>query len=425
MVSRNIQGVTFNQLDQEYGTPFYVYDSNVLTANYQRLKTSLPDFIDVFYALKVNPNVSLCSLLRSEGANAEVCSLTELEIALKAGFKPQNIIFLGPSKSDEELARALEVEVFALVIESVEEFYRVNDIAANIGKIANVAIRINPSFSTRSAPLKMGGRPTHFGIEEPRFFKIFPALARAEHINIMGIHVYNGSRILAAQGIYENTEYILSLYQKISDQFNHHFSMVDVGGGMGVPYFGVEKDLDMVEFSKLMRPLFNAFKQRYPHTRILMESGRYIAATAGSFVCKINSIKQCYGEEFLVTDGGTHCHLSAVGIGAVVQRNFPTENLSSEQSLITKIYNVAGVLCNPEDLLARKIELPDSKIGDLIAVHKSGAYGPSASPGLFHSQGHPKEILIHQGLSHLIRKKDRPEDIISRQVLVSTLFDQK
>ena len=128
-----------------------------------------------------------------------------------------------------------------------------------------------------------------------------------------------------------------------------------VNGRTSPVFVGAEKELDMIEFSQLMKPIFTAFKQRHPDTRIMMESGRYIMATAGSFVCKISSVKMNYGEEFLVTDGGTHCHLSAVGIGAVVQRNFPIENLSSTQSLITKIYNVAGVLYNPEDLLARKL----------------------------------------------------------------------
>jgi diaminopimelate decarboxylase len=417
------KSINFQEVAEQFGTPFYVYDGKTLVENYQQLAGSLPDCVDVFYALKVNPNVSLCALLKTQGANAEVCSLTELEIALKAGYEPNNIIFLGPSKSDEEVQRALEVGVFALVIESSEEFYRVDKIAESLGKKANVAIRINPEFSTKFAPLKMGGRPTHFGIEEAQLFEVFADLREAKNVNIMGLHVYNGSRILEARGIYENTQYILGLYERVSEKFNHKFSMIDVGGGMGVPYFANEKELNMAEFAELLIPLFEEFNKRYPDTRILMESGRYIAATSGAFVCRVNNIKKCYGEEFLITDGGTHCHLSAVGIGAVVQRNFPTENISVNEnsSLDKKTYNVAGVLCNPEDLLARKIEMPLSSTGDLIAIFKSGAYGPSASPAFFHSQGHPKEILIHQGQSYLIRKQDKPEDIISRQILVDSI----
>jgi diaminopimelate decarboxylase len=415
------KNINFHEVAEQFGTPFYVYDGATLVENYQRLANSLPSCVDVFYALKVNPNVSLCALLRTQGANAEVCSLAELEIALKAGYEPNNIIFLGPSKTDEEIQRALEVGIFALVIESSEEFYRVDQIAKSIAKTANVAIRINPEFSTKYAPLKMGGRPTHFGIEEAQLFKLFANFLDAKNVNIMGLHVYNGSRILEARGIYENTQYILGLYERVSQNFNHKFSMIDVGGGMGVPYFINEKELNMAELADLLIPLFVQFNKRYPDTRILMESGRYIAATSGAFVCRVNSIKQCYGEEFLITDGGTHCHLSAVGIGAVVQRNFPTENISAKNTVDTKTYNVAGVLCNPEDLLARKIELPLSQTGDLIAIFKSGAYGPSASPAFFHSQGHPKEILIHQGQSYLIRMQDKPKDIINRQILVDSI----
>lgn len=414
--NRNIQGLTVESIARTFGTPLYIYDGDELVSNYWGLKNCLPEFVDVFYALKVNPNVSLVGRLLQEGACAEVCSLIELEIALEAGVSPQNIIFLGPSKREEEIRRALELDIFALVIESEEELGRVSRIAGEMRTMAHIAIRINPEFAVEGAPLKMGGRATQFGIAEGRVFENFQAYLDLPHLHIRGLHVYNGTRILSAKAIYDNTRQILNLFERLSERFGPIFSMVDVGGGMGIPYFGNDQELNREEFAALMKPLFSEFHHRHPKVRVIMESGRYIAGTAGMFVSRINNIKVSYGETYLITDGGTNCHMSATGIGSVVRRNFPMENLSTGESEETNRYQVAGPLCNPDDLTARNINLPDSGVGDLIAITASGAYGPTASPVLFHSHGHPAEVMVIEGKPYLIRHRDKAQDIISRHV---------
>jgi len=156
-----------------YGTPSYIYDGEQLVKNYHNLNNALPDCVDVFYALKVNPNVSLVKLLRSQGACTEVCSLGEMEIALKAGSTAQDIIFLGPCKKDYELKRAITLGIFAIVVESEMELERISAIATAMKVTANITIRINPDFSADGSPWKMGGRPTQFGIDEERAIKNF------------------------------------------------------------------------------------------------------------------------------------------------------------------------------------------------------------------------------------------------------------
>ena len=415
---KNIQNLTVESIADEFGTPLYIYDGNELVSNYWGLKNCLPDFVDVFYALKVNPNISLVGLLRQEGACAEVCSLIELEIALKAGVPPQDIIFLGPSKREEEIRRALELGIFALVVESEEELGRVSRIAGEMQTTAQIAIRVNPSFAVEGAPLKMGGRPTQFGITEGRLFEAFEQFRALPNIHIRGLHVYNGTRILSARAVYENTRNILEMFEKVSERFGHEFSMVDVGGGMGIPYFGRDKELDKAELESLMKPLFTAFNHRNPNTRCIMESGRFIAGTAGIFVSRVNNIKSNYGETYVITDGGTNCHMSATGVGSVVRRNFPMENISATSEEIGGRYQVAGPLCNPDDLTARNIDLPEAHVGDLIAITASGAYGPTASPVLFHSQGHPAEVMVVNGKPFLIRHRDEAEDLIARHLLL-------
>ncbi len=407
---------------KQYGTPCYIYDGEQLINNYKNLVNALPSFVDVFYALKVNPNVSLVKLLRSKGACTEVCSITEMEIAIQAGSTPDDIIYLGPCKKDYELKRALSLGIFAIVIESEIELERVSIFAQEMGVEANVAIRINPDFSAEGSPWKMGGRPTHFGIEEKHAIQNFGTYLTTPNVKVRGIHVYNGTNILEAKSVYENTKYILNLYDQIAQKYNCSFSMVDVGGGMGVPYFQNQEELNIQEFRELMVPLFTKFNTKYPNTRIIMESGRFIIGTAGSMMVQVNNLKSNHGKMFAVTDGGTNCHSAAAGSGRVVKRNFPIENISASKDDISEVYQVSGPLCSPDDIIGRNIELKKIKVGDLLMVKLSGAYGPSSSPGLFHSHGFPAEVLVYQDQIQLIREKDTTSDIIKKQILVD--FEQ-
>ncbi len=402
-----------------HGTPAYVYDGNHLVDNYLSLKNALPECVDIFYALKSNPNTSVVKLLRSKGANTEVCSLGELRIALNAGSIPQNIIFLGPSKKDYELKEVISLGIYALVIESEDELRRVSRIAGELNLTANVAVRINPDFSADGSPWKMGGRPTQFGIDEHIAFENFEKYLATENVNIRGIHVYNGTNILNAESVYENTKYILNYFRKISNKYQTNFTMVDVGGGMGTPYYANQEALDMEVFKNLLYPLFEEFRAEYPDTRILMESGRYIAANAGYFAVEVNNMKVNHAKSFVITDGGTNCHSSAAGTGRVVKRNFPTKNISANENSEEHEYQLTGPLCSPDDIIARNVMMKETKVGDIIVIAASGAYGSTSSPGLFHSHGFPAEVLLYEDEVYLIRERDSVDDIIGKHTVVT------
>ncbi len=414
----NDKNLQFTAAVKKYGTPAYLYQGEEIIKNYESLTNALPKCVDVFYALKVNPNISLVKLLRSHGACTEVCSITEMEIALKAGSTPQDIVYLGPCKKDYELKRAVELDIFAIVIESEIELSRVSKFAQELDKTVNVAIRLNPDFSADGSPWKMGGRPTQFGIDEKHAIENFGKYLKVPNVNIRGIHVYNGTSILDAKSVYENTKYILNIFDIITKKYNTNFTMVDVGGGMGIPYFQNQTVLDIKEFEELMVPLFEDFNSKYPNTRIIMESGRFILGTAGYMAVEVNNIKVNHEKTFIVTDGGTNCHSAAAGSGRVVKRNFPMENISANEDSPINEYQVSGPLCSPDDIIGRNIKLKEVNVSDILIIKSSGAYGPSSSPGLFHSHGFPAEILLYKGESHLIRRKDTSEDIINMQILV-------
>lgn len=412
-----VHGIPVSELAERYGTPFFVYDGDVLRDRYRGLRDRLSPAMEIFFSLKANPNVSICALLRSLGARAEVSSLTELRTALRAGVDPADIIFLGPGKSRAELEACLDEGVHAIVCESLPELALVDGLARARGAVAPVALRVNPSFAVKRSGLAMGGKPRQFGIDEEQVFAEEGLAARHPSVRLMGVHVYMGTRILSEDVVVENTARILDLAERLSRRHGFPLRMVDVGGGLGVGYFDGEPDLDAAALTARLNPVIDAFAARHPETRLVMELGRYLTAEAGTYVAGVRYVKESMGERFAVADGGTHHHMAAVGIGSFVKRNFPMALLNRLDEPATEEWTVTGPLCTPNDTLGRKVPLPSVRPGDLIGVHRSGAYGPTASPVHFLSHGYPAEVLVHEGRDLLIRERDLPEDLLARQRL--------
>ena len=409
------------EVAERYGTPFYCYDAMLLTETFQSLRTGLSKSVDIFYSIKANPNIALCDELRQLGTGVEVSSYGEILAAIKAGFSPKNIIFVGPAKSDQAIQQCLKRKVYAIVCESIKEFRRISTLAGNYGVDARVALRINPTHMVRSALLKMGGKPSQFGMDEEIVFANKDFFFKMPHIKLVGIHIYNGTRILNAEAIVENTAYILNIARTLQREWNQTFEMVDIGGGLGVPYFDSEQALDLALLKSLMDPIINAYLKDFGGTRIILESGRYLVATTGIFVSRVLDIKLSKGEQFVITDGGTNCHMAAVGLGSLVKRNFPMSvvclNKNNEQTFSP--YNVTGPLCTPGDMLGKQVLLPQLSRGDLVLIRNSGAYGPTASPVMFLSHCFPAEVLFKNNAFHLIRDRFTAHEFIDKQYLVN------
>ncbi len=413
-----IQGLRVSDLAKHYRTPLYLYDADCIKNAYDAVRNCFGKAVDVFFSLKANPNISIAHFLFGLGACAEVCSLSELEVAILAGAKPENIIFVGPAKSAEEIQVCIHNKIYAIVCESFEELEYIENLAQAADTVVSVALRINPNFVSKSALLKMGGKPTQFGIDQAEFYERFSQYMQRKHIHIRGIHIYNGTRILNHETIFENTESILKIAENIQAQFKVRFEMVDFGGGLGIPYFDNEAPLDMAALQMKIQPLIADYLVRYPGTRLILEAGRYLVAESGIMVSQVEMVKVSHHENFIVTNGGTNCHMAAVGIGSFAKRNFPISLIPQQPQVENAIYHVTGPLCTPVDLVAKAVSLPLAHQGDWVVIHRSGAYGPTASPGLFLSHGYPAEVLVRNGEALLIRERDTPADIRKKQFLV-------
>jgi diaminopimelate decarboxylase len=409
--------VDWNGIADAYGTPTYVYDGDWLADNLHVLRSTLHPSLEIFYSLKSNPNRGVYDVLHTAGARAEVSSLAELRLVLDAGTDPEDIVFLGPGKSAQEIEACIEAGIYSVVCESFDELRRIDEAARARDVRQRVLLRVNPALSIAGSRLTMGGKPRQFGIDEAQVLAAGTTLTDFEHAEVAGIQVYLGTRILDAEVVVKNTAYILDLAERIARATGIPLAAVDIGGGLGAAYFEGERELDPIELAKDLNPLLDRFASAHPDTRLIMESGRYLTALGGTYLMRVRYTKQSMGENFAVADGGTHHHMAAVGIGSFVKRNFPIALLSRSPESAGEHgpWNIAGPLCTPNDTVAKGVSLPELRPGDLIGVLRSGAYGPSASPVYFLSHGYPAEVVLRRGRTYLVRRRDTLDDILGKQ----------
>ncbi|MGH4010156.1 MAG: type III PLP-dependent enzyme [Pseudonocardiaceae bacterium] len=415
-----VQGIPISEIVREFGTPLYLYDADVLRSTYQGLRERMHSSVDIFLSLKANPNISVCGYLGSLGAGAEVSSLAELTTAIKACIAPENIIFLGPGKTRAELDACAMAGLHAIVCESFDELLILDELAVDSGRAElPVMLRINPDFHTKGSGLAMGGKPRQFGIDVEILRQNRELLKGLRRVRITGFHAYMGTRFLRHTDLVHNTRQILATVDELSDDLGIPLHTIDFGGGFGVAYFDNETDLDMPALVAGINDEVDRFRDKYPDCRLINELGRYLTAMCGTYVMRALYVKESMGEQFVVADGGTHHHMAAVGVGSFVKRNFPIRSLSRYHDDPVQEYTLTGPLCTPNDVIGKKVTLPPVRAGDLLGVEKSGAYGPSASPGLFLSHGFPAEVLVYQSTPHLVRRRDELDDLLNRQSLIS------
>lgn len=383
-------GIPVTMLAERAGqTPFYAYDRQQITRRVQELRNTLPESIQIHYALKANPMPAVVQHMRGLVDGFDVASGGELRTALDSGMPATQISMAGPGKTDAELRQAIATGA-TLNLESANEMRRAQSIAEEMGVTARVAIRVNPDFVVKSSGMKMGGGAKPFGIDADQV----PALLKdvgTTTLELTGLHIYWGSQSLNSQAIMEAHNKTFELALRLSEAGPCELQTLNIGGGLGIPYFPGETRLDLSPIAENLEQLVRGFKQKHPTTQIVMELGRYLVGEAGVYICKVIDIKESAGEKFIIVDGGLHHHLAASGnFGQVIRKNYPVAIATKMRATDTERASVAGPLCTPLDLLADKMELAKAEIGDLVAIFQSGAYGASASPERF--LGHPTAV---------------------------------
>ncbi|MBT2282943.1 type III PLP-dependent enzyme [Paenibacillus polymyxa] len=404
-------------LADEYSTPLFLYDGDFLKEHILNIQKLLHPAVEIFFSLKSNGSLGIASLINSFGCGIEVASQGELFLAIQAGYDSQDIVFSGPGKKPCELEYAIKQNIYCIITESLEELLIISNLAEEHNVIVPIGLRINPDSDLAKTSIKMAGVPRQFGVDENQIPLFLEEIKKTPNISFRGIHVYTGTQILDYEQIISTFSYTLKLAKYIKVNFGIECEMVDLGGGLGVPYFSHENELNLSALSSELRNLIDDYLLFSPKTRFILESGRYILAESGTYITKVLYKKHSKGEIFLVVDGGLNHHAAATFRGRTLRNTFPMILIKKDDldPITTEKVSVVGPLCTPEDCLAKGIILPIAQPGDYLCIQKSGAYTLTYSPMRFLGHATPLELLVFNGETYIIREPGKMEDILRGQ----------
>jgi diaminopimelate decarboxylase len=404
--------IPVREVAARHGTPLFVYDQDALAAKLRVLRAAFPPQFEIYYSIKANPNHAILEFFVQNGCGLELASGGELHRALEAGCEPARMLFAGPGKTAAELELAVRSGVGEIHVESFEEIERLAEIAARLDSRACVAVRVNPAAEVQGGAMRMGGKPAPFGFDEEILPEALAALLPKKRLDFSGVHLFAGTQILEASTLLAQYRRGVEIACQAARLSGKPIRTIDFGGGLGIPYFPNERELDVAALSAGLREVVDDVR-RAPELaacRLVIEPGRYLVGEAGIYVAQVTSVKVSRGKKYLVLDGGMNHHLAASGnLGQVIKKNFPMllANRASEPAL--EKVDVVGPLCTPLDTLARDASLPPARAGDLVAILQSGAYARSASPMAFLSHPSPPEVLVDGAEMRCVRRRGRSE----------------
>lgn len=378
-------------------TPFYIYDLSFVRNRVSALKEKLPNDLDIFYSAKANSHPRFLEQMKACGVQVDVASLGELDRAVSVGFQPLQVSFTGPGKRSNEIARAIEYGVGAIVVESFDELTLIEAHAKRLGKIADIAPRLTPTQRIGHTGRLIIGEPSQFGFDESNLKELANRIDSSSSLRLVGTHSHAQSQILNFEHVLKNFEFAFEtsiLFQSHlkNPNLGERFRLC-LGGGFGIPYSSSATPLDLDQLGRQLKKLISGGPEAGPRGvkfRFAIELGRYLVGEAGYFVSALLSKKTARGRDRTITygvaDGGyPQCQI-ACGVGQVVRTNLPFSVLKregGERSAGALLISIAGPTCHSQDVLVREALLDGIEVGDLLVVRNVGAYGKQFSPSEF------------------------------------------
>ena len=389
-----IAGHTVTELVHMVGTtPCYIYDCQALGAKVAEFRRQMPTKLRLHYAIKANPMPAVVGFMAQQVDGLDVASHQEMLVALGSRKDPANISFAGPAKGEHELKAAVAAGI-TINVESPLELERLYQCYHQLGIRPRVAFRVNPDFELKSSGMKMAGGPKQFGIDAEQMPSILASLD-GDKLDFQGFHIFSGSQNLKAESLIECHQKTFALAASLADQVAAPIKYVNIGGGLGIPYFPGEQMLELSAIAQNLQALLNNLPQSLKSAKFIMELGRWLVGEAGYYICQVTDKKVSRGQTFLMTNGGLHHHLANSGnFGQVIRKNYPVVLAHCLNSEETETVEIVGPLCTPLDVLGTKLTLPKAEVGDYIVVLQSGAYGATASPQQFLSHPQVVEVML-------------------------------
>jgi diaminopimelate decarboxylase len=393
--------IDYKKLAQKYQTPYYVYDFDHITNQYNELKEAFKARKSILaYAVKANSNLSVIKHLASLGAGADCVSIGEVKRALKVGITPYKIIFSGVGKTDDEIRQALELGILMINVESAAELNRVDAIAQELDKIAHISIRVNPNIDPKTHPyISTGLHENKFGVDIDTAKRMYIQCKNSNHLEPVGIHCHIGSQLTQLEPILEAVEIVADLVKNLQ-AIKIELNFFDVGGGLGIVY-DKETLIDTKAYAQgILKTLFGL------DLTIICEPGRFLVGNSGVFVTKVLYEKINGNKRFVIVDGAMNDLIRPSLYNAY--HKIEVLNDEKEKSLC----NLVGPVCESGDFFGKNIELPLTQHNDLVAIYSAGAYGFTMASN-YNTRGKVAEIALENGNDRLIRRRETFEDIIA------------
>jgi diaminopimelate decarboxylase len=385
------------------GTPLYVYSTATIVERYRAIDDAFRSYPHALhYALKANSTLAIARLLRGLGSGADANSGGEIDVALRAGFIPDQIVFTGVGKTQQELAQAIDLGVKTINVESEGEIERIDLLARERQTRARIALRVNPDIDARSHPhISTGLKGNKFGIPLDAVREICRRAARLEGLEIVGLHIHVGSQITNLEPLQQAARAIVTLARELRDD-GIAIDHLDLGGGLGVSYDGSAVP-SAEDYAAALLPVV-----RESGLAIILEPGRSMVATAGALLSRVIDVKdRLDGKAFVILDAGMTELIRPMLYGAF-HRIEPVQPSTAPDV----VCDVVGPLCESSDTLGKERRMPRPKPGDLMAILDAGAYGAVMASN-YNRRTMPAEVLVDGATWSVIRRRQSIDDLLA------------
>ena len=395
-----VENILGAELAKKYGTPAFIYSSEVIRNNYALYSNQKRADDLICYAVKANSNLNILKMLVDIGSGFDVVSGNELKKCLLAGADKNKIVFSGVAKSEEEITHAIENEILSINIESINEYKRIEKISSSLNKRVKCALRVNPDITIGSHKyIETGAKSSKFGLGKKDVNEVSELALKSENIELTTIACHIGSQISDENLILQSLDYIFVIAEELKKQ-GHEISCLDIGGGLGIKYHN-EKKGDPALLIKEIKRRLNGTNYKF-----ILEPGRSIIGNAGILISKVEYIKEAGDKKFAIVDTGMN-DLIRPSLYEAWHGVMELEN----RKVKSEKYDIAGPVCETGDVLATDRELRILP-NDIIALMDVGAYGSVMSSN-YNSRLKPVEILVTGDKAEVIRRRESFEDLIA------------
>lgn len=400
--------VGLSQIADEVGTPFYCYSEKTLQRHISVFKEAFAPISHLIcYSVKANSNLAVLDALVKEGAGFDIVSRGELERVKRVGCVPEKVVYSGVGKRVDEIRAALDFGILMFNVESRSELLRINSVAGDMGKIAPIAIRVNPDVDPKTHPyISTGMRTNKFGIAFDKALPLYKEAAAMANIDVLGMDCHIGSQLTSLEPFVDALKRVLVLENKLL-KAGIKLKYLDLGGGLGIPYEEEKIPPHPEHYAEvLMAELANR------DITLILEPGRVIAGNAGVLVTKVEYIKDGEEKRFIITDAGMNDLLRPALYEAYHAVQPVKRRFGSEES----VCDVVGPICESGDYFARDRLLPEFQEGELMAVHSAGAYGFVMS-GNYNSRPRVAEVMVRGDKFQVVRRRETIEQLFENESL--------